>query len=56
MRPGNASWIKEARNKAKRNDKCLFLMTLVYILGLKMLRSMFIYMTKVCLILAKKLN
>ena len=35
MHRGNASWINETRKKAKRNDKCQFWMTLVYILGLK---------------------
>ena len=35
MRRGNASWINETKKKDKRNDKCQFLMTLVYILGLK---------------------
>ena len=53
MRRGNASWINETRKKAKRNDKCQYLDGIGVYSGFKyILRSKFIYMTIVCLILA----
>ena len=55
MRRGNASWINETRKKARRNDQCQFLDDIRVYSGFKdtcMLRSMFIYMTIVRLILA----
>ena len=53
MRRGNASWIKETRKNAKRNDKVSVLDNIDVYSGFKdMLSSMFIYMTIVHLILA----